>query len=217
MRCSTMRTVVCVRGGSGRSAPSSPASSTAIPAVGSSSSTMAGLPPSRIAKSSLRFSPCEAMRRSLRRDARAQPGEHGAGALERGAFAFGQAPQRARTAEVGLGGEPRFRWSSAHRTPTRLKRSPSRAGRARRRGADVVRPEHHATGGRQRDAGEQVEEGRLAGAVRSDDREEFTGLHGERDVVDDRHAADAQAQALGDEHLFEGLHRRRGRTRGQRA
>jgi hypothetical protein len=61
----------------------------------------------------------------------------------------------------------------------------------------ITAVQRNAPRGRPCDAGEQIEERRLARAVRSDDDEKLARPDVERDIVDDRRAADPQAEARG--------------------
>jgi hypothetical protein len=60
---------------------------------------------------------------------------------------------------------------------------------------DVAVSEDHAAFGRRGLAAEQVEQRRLAGAVRSDDRVQRSCAHGDIDAVDGRMRAELLAQA----------------------
>ena len=68
-------------------------------------------------------------------------------------------------------------------------------------------------GGRLVDAGEHVEERRLAGAVRADQRDDLAARHGEVDVVDGDEAAELLADAARDEDV---VVRRRRASRSSR-
>ena len=62
--------------------------------------------------------------------------------------------------------------------------------------ADVMSLEPDRARGRREQAADQIEERRLAGAVRTDDRAQFAGLNGQRHVVDGDQAAEALRCAL---------------------
>ena len=78
---------------------------------------------------------------------------------------------------------------------------PRDGDRVRRLAGDVLAEEHDRPGRRLVDAGEHVEERRLAGAVRPDQRDHLAARHGEVDVVHRDEAAELLAHVLRDEEV----------------
>src|SRR4029077_20064899 len=79
-----------------------------------------------------------------------------------------------------------------------------RRGLVRLRAGDVAALEHDATLGRREDAGDRVEQGRLARAIRADQREHLAALRVERHIIHGdeaaeplRHVLDLQDELLG--------------------
>ena len=81
--------------------------------------------------------------------------------------------------------------------------SPAERGGGRRAG-DVGAVEAHAAFGGLHDAGDHVEERRLAGAVRPDHAQHLAGCDLELDIVEDARAADPEADVLEGEHRVVG-------------
>ena len=76
----------------------------------------------------------------------------------------------------------------------KVRARPRRGARLRRQVGDVLAFEQHLAGGREQIAGQAIEEGRLAGAVRSDQAENIALLQRHRCRIDGLEAA----EGLGD-------------------
>src|SRR5690606_32709377 len=79
-----------------------------------------------------------------------------------------------------------------------LERAPDPCGgeAVRRQAGEIASVERDAAGARQVDAGEQVQQRRLAGAVRTDDRVHESGIELEGEVLDGVHAAELLRQVF---------------------
>ena len=154
---------------------------------------------SSIASSSRRLSPCASeparvQRAALEADARRAPS---ARLLHRGAHARRATPEPQRPAERGLRGEPHVLEHGQQREDARhLERPPQARARApeRRLPGDVAPAQLDRPGGRPVQPREQVEERRLARAVRADDAEQLALGNLERDIGDDLCAADVEPE-----------------------
>ena len=174
-------------------------SSTLMPAVGSSNMKMSGSSASRIATSSLRWSPCGSAA------ARVRPAPSGRTCGEdvfgrRDEIACASAIERDRSRPAPrLACTARRTFSRTVRFGNRLvswkaRPMPRRVRAATREPRDVVRRREHAAGGRPELAGDQVEVGRLAGAVGADDRGQRAGMERAAHPVDGDVAAEADGQ-----------------------
>ena len=173
-------------------------SSTLMPAVGSSNMKTFGSSAMRSATSSLRWSPCErAFGASVPLVGEANRLEHLLGPLDQiapGVPDREHRPAGARTAlhrepDVFQGGELRKQIGELEGAP----QSPVVRAEADRP-PDVVPIDEDRSGAGLHLSGNQVEIGRLAGAVRADDRRERARLEPARDIIDRDMAAEANRQ-----------------------
>ena len=132
--------------------------------------------------------------------------EHGVGARDQLAVAHPRAQHVVMHARGRLDRETHvLHHREAGKQIGQLKRAADAGAGARRRGQarDVAAVEQDLAGARGELSGDQVEVGRLAGAVRPDDRGQFAGAEGAAHRIDGDMAAEADGEIAG----FEGGHR----------
>ena len=83
----------------------------------------------------------------------------------------------------------------------KVRPSPQRDARMRRRAFDGDIVDQYASGGRLLFAGEEIEKRRLAGAVRADQTNDLVAAHDERNIVDRGDAAETFLQAFGEKNV----------------
>ena len=166
-----------------------------MPAVGSSSSSRRGLSASAIAISAARWSPCASSPTS-RSALPVSPASSSVSSTRRREFRrVGAAEPRAQTvAGSDLGGDADVlehgelgKDFGDLEGARHAQRDPLVGGEA----GDVAAVEQDRPGGRREEPADQVEEGGLAGAVRSDDRAQLALRHGHRYVAHGDEIAEA--------------------------
>ena len=175
-----------------------------MPWVGSSSISTLGRPASATATSRRRCSPCESCATASARlageaETLQQLGHAGAGDAARSRSAASICAQRSSTCAASR------RFSATGRSNSRLviwneRATPAASMRYGRRAGAFDALDEHGAGLRPQRAGDEIEQGRLAGAVRPDDGGDAIARGGEADAVDGAQAAEADREIARLEH-----------------